>query len=76
MSWKVKIFIVGFKFKYFFSINKQITMSILMQTQKKFAFALVKLILNFFSGDPKLPLILKVGASPNIKFFFAIVRMR
>ena len=45
-------------------------MSILMQTQKKFAFALVKLILNFFSGDPKLPLILKVGVSPNIKFFF------
>ena len=27
----------------------------------------LKLILNFFSGDPKLPLIPKVGPSTNIK---------
>ena len=30
-------------------------------------FELVKFILNVFSGDPKLPLIQKVGPSPNIK---------
>ena len=41
-----------------------------MQTQTKFCFALVKLILNFFSGDPRLPLIPKVGPSPNIKKLF------
>ena len=33
-------------------------------------FALVKLILNFFSGEPKLPLIQKVGPSPYIKKLF------
>ena len=33
-------------------------------------FALVKWILNSFSGQPKLPLIPKVGPSPNIKKLF------
>ena len=33
-------------------------------------FALVKLILNFFSGDPKLLLTSHVGPSPNIKKLF------
>ena len=33
-------------------------------------FALVKLILNFFSGDPKLLLTPHVGPSPNIKKLF------
>ena len=33
-------------------------------------FALLKLILNGFSGEPKLPLIPKVGPSPNIKKLF------
>ena len=32
--------------------------------------ALVKLILNFFSGDPKLPLIPQVRPSPNTKKLF------
>ena len=35
-----------------------------------FVFALVKLILNFFSGEPKFPLIPKVGPSPNVKKLF------
>ena len=39
-----------------------------MQTQTNFA--LVKLILNFFSGDPKLPSIPYVGPYPNIKNLF------
>ena len=33
-------------------------------------FALVKSILNFFSGEPKLPLNPKVGPKPNIKNSF------
>ena len=33
-------------------------------------FALPKLILNFFSGAPKLPLILKVSPQPNTKTLF------
>ena len=32
--------------------------------------ALLKLIINFFSGDPNLPLIQQVGPSPNIKKLF------
>ena len=43
-----------------------------MQTQTKFCkqnfvFSLVKIILNFFSGEPKVPLIPKVGPLPNTK---------
>ena len=50
-----------------------------MLTQKKCVFALVKLMLNFFFDEPKLPLIPKIKPSPNIKklfFILAIVRMR
>ena len=36
-------------------------------------FALVKLILTFFSDEPKLPLILKAGTSPNIKKLFLLL---
>ena len=36
----------------------------------KIVFALLKLVLNFFSGAPKLPLIPKVSPSPNIKKLF------
>ena len=32
--------------------------------------ALLKLILNFFSAEPKLPLTLKVGPSPCVKKLF------
>ena len=41
-----------------------------MQTKKKFVFALLKLILNFFSGAPKLTLIPKASSPPNIKNLF------
>ena len=36
-------------------------MQTIMQTQAKFVLALLKLVVNFFSGEPKLPLIPKVG---------------
>ena len=53
---------------YFFSVNKQISIiTKVMQTQAKVAFALLKLILNFFSGEPKLLLTPKVSLSPNTK---------
>ena len=35
--------------------------------KQNFVFALLKLILNFFSGELHLPLILKVGPSPSTK---------
>ena len=62
LSWKVNIYIVSFKFKGFFSINIQITIiSIIMQkcqkSKQNFVFGFVKLTLNIFPGDPKLPLI-------------------
>ena len=38
-----------------------------MQTQTKFVFDLLKLILNFFSGVLMLQLISSVGPSPNTK---------
>ena len=43
-----------------------------MQCQHKqnFVFALLKLILNFFSSLPKFPLIPKVSPSPKIKKLF------
>ena len=44
LSWKVNIFIVSFKLKDFFSINKQITIiSIIMQTQTKFCVCFTKI---------------------------------
>ena len=58
----------------FFSIYKHITIiSITMQTQTKFVFALLKLILIFFSGQPNLPLTQKVGPlSSNEKLFLRL----
>ena len=38
-----------------------------MQHQAKFVITLLKLIPNFFSGTPKLPLIPKVSPSLNTK---------
>ena len=47
-----------------------------MQTETKL-FVLVKLKLKFFSGEPRLPIIPKVGPSFNIKkVIFVIARMR
>ena len=49
MSWKVKSFIVSFKFKDFFSINKQINIiSIIMRTQKKFYICFSKINIKLF----------------------------
>ena len=46
---QVDIFYVGFKFKDFFSINKQITIiSIIMQTQAKFSVCFAKINTEFF----------------------------
>ena len=41
-----------------------------MQTQTKFCVTFIKLILNVFSEESKLPLILKIGPSLNIKNLF------
>ena len=41
-----------------------------MQTNTKFVFTLVKLLLNFFSGKKNFPLIPKGGSSANIKKLF------
>ena len=41
-----------------------------MQTQAKICVCFTKLILNFFSGKPKLPLIPKVGPSHSTKKLF------
>ena len=38
--------------------------------KQNFVFALVKLLVNFFSCEPKLPSIPKVRPSPNIKKLF------
>ena len=58
LSSKVNIFIIGFKLKDFFSINKQITIiTIVMQTQAKYSPCFNEVNTNFFSGEPKLPLI-------------------
>ena len=68
LSWKVNIFIADIKLKDFFSINKQITIiSIIMHFETKFCVCFTKLILNFSSVEPKLPLIPKVGPSPCTK---------
>ena len=41
-----------------------------METEANFVFVLLKKILNFFSGKPKLPLILKLGPSSSTKRLF------
>ena len=66
-SWKVQIFIITFKLIGFFSIRKQIT--ILAITQNLF-FALLKLIVNFFSVVPMVMLISSVGPWPNTNNYF------
>ena len=44
----------------------------IIQTQAKFVFALLKLMLNFFSGKPKLPLMPKSrGPSTSTKKVFS-----
>ena len=37
---------------------------------QKFLFVWLKLVLNFFSGEPKLPYISRVGSSPINKMLF------
>ena len=71
LNWKFNVFIVSFKLKYFFSINKQITIiSIEIQTQT-FVLALLKLTLKFFSGELKTPSIPKVGPSASTENLFS-----
>ena len=41
-----------------------------MQKQTKFVSVLLKLILNLFSVEPKLPLIPQAGPSPSTKKLF------
>ena len=47
--------------------NKELLSALRWKLKQSFVFALVKLILNFYSGETKLPLIPKVWFSPNIK---------
>ena len=75
---KVDIFIVCFELWTFFPLTKKELFSPLQcQHKQNFVFALLRLILNFFSSLPKFPLIPKVSPSPKIKkIIFAIVSMR
>ena len=41
-----------------------------MQTQEKFCICFTKINLNIFSGEPKFPLIPKVGPSPRTEKLF------
>ena len=41
-----------------------------MQTKTRFCVCFTKINTKLFSGEPKLPLIPKVGSSPNIKKLF------
>ena len=60
---------MDFKLIDFFSVSKQITITIIvMQTQAKFVFALLKLVLC--SAAPTLLLKSTVGPSPNTKKLF------
>ena len=71
MRWKVDIFVICFKLVYLFSFNKQITIiTIVTQNKAKFCLSLLKLILNFFSAAPVLPLVSSVDLSPNTKKVF------
>ena len=59
------------KSKVSFPLTKKKLLSPLQcKLKQNFVFALLKLILNFFSGKPKLPLMPNVGPSPNIKKLF------
>ena len=56
---------MALKLKDFFPINKGVNIS--SKLKQNFVFALLKLILNFFSDEAKLPLIPKVGPSLSTK---------
>ena len=76
MSWKVNIFMVGFKLKHFFSfysiINKKIPLiSVIMQTQAKCLICFTKTNTKF-NAKPKLPLIPKVGSLRTTKSYFSV----
>ena len=70
MRRKVNIFIIGFKLKDLISITSYYH-DCHVSSKKIFAFLLVKLILSFFSDEPKIPVIPWVGPSPNTKKFFS-----
>ena len=52
------------------ALNLKIYMQTIVQTRTTFCVCFVKLILNFFSDDPKPLLIPQVGPPPNIKKLF------
>ena len=53
--------------------NKYLLSALHFKVKKNFGFAFLKGILHFSSGEPKLPLIQKVGPSPStIKLFLRL----
>ena len=60
-------FSISFKLIDFFSIDKEMTIITTILQKQNFIFVLLRLILNFFSGAPKLPSIPKISPSPRFK---------
>ena len=50
-------------------INKQLLSALQCKIKENFQFALLQLILHYFSVEPKFPLISKVGPSPSTKIY-------
>ena len=68
---KLTFLLLPLNLKIYFPLRNKLLLSALQfKLNQNFWFTLLKLILIFFSGAPKLPLIPKVFSSPNIKNLF------